>query len=72
MKQRENASYKIKISTSYSSRCRERTFKIDVHMSDTAGFVGLCRIVNKKMCTGFLPVTRGMLFKDSVDRLLHI
>jgi len=53
MKQQEDASYKIKNSTSYSSRCHERIFKVDVHMSDTAGFVGQGRIVNKKMCTGF-------------------
>jgi hypothetical protein len=53
MKQQEDASYKIKNSTYHSSRCHERIFKVDVHMSDTAGFVGLGRIVNKKISVGF-------------------
>lgn len=72
MKQQEDASYKIKNSTSDSSRSHERILRVAVHMSDTAGYVGLGRIVNKKTFTGFLPVARGILFKYSVDRLLHI
>jgi hypothetical protein len=72
MKQQEDASCKIKNSSSESSQCHEAILKVDVQMSDTAGFVGLGRIVNKKMSTGFLPVARGILFKDSAHRLLHI
>jgi len=53
MKQEEDASYKIKNSTSHSSRCHEEILKVDVNTSDTAGFVGLDRRVNKKMSTGF-------------------
>jgi len=47
-----------KNSTSDISRGHERILKVDVQMSETAGFVGLGRIVNKKMSTGFFASSK--------------
>jgi hypothetical protein len=71
LNQQEEARYKLKNSISNSSLYQERMLKAAVHISDTAGFVGLGRIVNKKKSTGFVPAARGVLFKDHDDRLLH-
>jgi hypothetical protein len=72
MKQQENVNYKIENSTSDISRHHERILKVNVQISETAGFAGPGRIVNKKVSIGFMPVARGILFTDSAQRLLYI